>query len=108
MMRLRLVFIFCIGSQIANETAQVLSKVVQSVEKTANLVAGISTWSNERAAGITQINQGIGLVSNVVQTNSATAEESAAAGKELSSQAEALEQMVGKFALKNGVKSEEK
>jgi methyl-accepting chemotaxis protein len=41
-------------------------------------------------------------VSEVVQTNSATAEESAAASEELSGQAALLSEMVAKFKLKKG------
>ncbi|MBU4539804.1 hypothetical protein [uncultured Acetobacterium sp.] len=43
---------------------------------------------------------GIEQVSQVVQTNSATAEESAASSEELSGQAELLMKMVGEFKLK--------
>lgn len=49
---------------------------------------------------IAQITQGIEQVSSVVQTNSATAEESAAASQELSGQAEMLKQMVGAFKIR--------
>lgn len=45
---------------------------------------------------------GIEQVSQVVQNNSATAEQSAAASEELSSQAELLKQMVGQFKIKKG------
>lgn len=38
----------------------------------------------------------------MVQSNSATAEESAAASEELSSQAQILKDLVGKFTLKDG------
>ena len=44
---------------------------------------------------------GLDQVSQVVQSNSATAEESAAASQELSGQAEILKEMVGAFKLKN-------
>ena len=43
-------------------------------------------------------------VSQVVQNNSATAEESAAASEQLSSQAELLKQMVDHFKLKKSAK----
>ena len=46
---------------------------------------------------------GVGQVAQVVQSNSATAEESAAASEELSSQAEMLKEMVSKFKLSKGV-----
>ena len=51
--------------------------------------------------GIPEIS--IEQVSHVVQTNSATAEESAAASEELSGQAEMLKQMVGAFTIKTDV-----
>lgn len=44
---------------------------------------------------------GIDQISSVVQTNSATAEESAAASQELSSQAEKLDGLVSKFRLRD-------
>lgn len=43
---------------------------------------------------------GIDQISSVIQTNSATAEESAAASQELSSQAQLMREQVNKFHLK--------
>ncbi len=88
------------GTNIANDTALALNKIVDVVAKAASLVGEIAAASNEQATGITQVNQGIMQVSSVTQTNSATSEESAAASEELSSQAELLNEMVGKFRLK--------
>ena len=88
------------GTQIADETAVALNKIVEDVAKAADLVGDIAVASNEQATGIAQINQGIMQVSQVVQTNSATAEESAAASEELSSQAELLKSAVSKYTLK--------
>ncbi|WP_411678939.1 methyl-accepting chemotaxis protein [Clostridium thailandense] len=90
------------GTQIANNTAEALDKIVDGVAKAASLVGEIATASNEQASGIAQVNQGIMQVSEVTQSNSATAEESAAASEELSSQAEVLKGMVGRFQLKKG------
>ena len=47
---------------------------------------------------------GVDQISAVVQTNSATSEESAAASEELSSQAVMLKQMVGAFTLHDSSK----
>ena len=93
------------GTKIANETAVALNNIVEGVTQAANLVADIATASNEQATGIAQVNLGIEQVSQVVQTNSATAEESAAASEQLSGQAEILKEMVGKFSLKKGASS---
>ncbi|HWQ77671.1 MAG TPA: methyl-accepting chemotaxis protein [Anaerovoracaceae bacterium] len=89
-----------IGTKIANNTASALTKIVEVMEESANLVKEIASASNEQATGIAQINKGIEQVSQVVQNNSATAEESAAASEELSGQAELLKEMVRRFKLK--------
>lgn len=47
-----------------------------------------------------QLTVGMNQISAVVQTNSATAEESAAASEELSGQAGVLDDLVSKFRLK--------
>jgi methyl-accepting chemotaxis protein len=88
------------GTKIANETAGMLGKISEGIKKATVLVGNIASASNEQATAIAQIDKGISLVSTVVQTNSATAEESAASSEELSGQANMLMEMVGKFKLK--------
>jgi methyl-accepting chemotaxis protein len=88
------------GTKIANETAGALAAIVDGVEKAAELVGEIAAASSEQASAIAQVNRGIEQMSQVVQTNSATSEQAAAASEELSSQAQALKDMVGKFRLK--------
>ncbi|AKN31125.1 chemotaxis protein [Clostridium carboxidivorans P7] len=88
------------GTEIANDTAKALYEIVDGVSKVTTLIAEIAASSNEQDTGISQINLGLEQVSQVVQTNSATAEESAAASEELSSQAEILKDMVSKFKLR--------
>lgn len=90
------------GTKLANETADALNEIVDGVEKAAEIVGEIANASNEQAFAIAQVNKGIGQVSEVVQNNSATAEESAAASEELSGQAELLKEMVGRFRLNQG------
>lgn len=48
---------------------------------------------------------GLDQISAVVQTNSATSEQSAAASEELSSQAQLLDDLVGQFRLPGNVHS---
>lgn len=90
------------GTRIANATAQSLTEIVAGVAKMADLVGEIAEASNSQATGIAQINQGVSQVSQVTQSNTATAEEGAAASEELSGQAELLKTMVAKFKLKSG------
>ncbi|WP_050741741.1 methyl-accepting chemotaxis protein [Acetobacterium bakii] len=88
------------GTIIADNTGQSLNQMLTEIEKVANLVGNIAQASNDQATEIAEITQGIEQVSQVVQTNSATAEESAAASEELSGQAELLKEMVGAFKIK--------
>ncbi len=87
------------GTRIADSTAASLASIVTGVDKTVELVGQIAVASNEQATGIAQVNRGIDQLSDVVQTNSATAEEAAAASEELSGQAELLKSMVAQFKL---------
>lgn len=91
------------GTKIANDTANALNQIVTKVEKSVELIGNIVTASQTQTSNIEQINIGISQVSQVVQTNAATAEESAAASEELSSQAEQLKRVVGVFKTQNGV-----
>lgn len=88
------------GTKIANDTALALNQIVEGIAKAAGLVGDIAIASNEQASGIAQVNQAINQVAQVVQTNSSTSEESAAASEELSSQAELLKDLVNKYKLK--------
>lgn len=88
------------GTRIANDTAVAFNDIVDGIERVSYLVENIAGASNEQASGIEQINLGIEQVTKVVIQNSATAEESAAASEELSSQAEILKQMIGQFKLR--------
>lgn len=89
-----------VGTRIADETAVSLKEILAEIEKVTDLVKNIAQASSDQAREIEQINQGIDQVSMVVQTNSATAEQSAAASEELSGQAQMLKQMVGKFEIR--------
>lgn len=65
------------------------------------LINDIAFESDEQAQAINQINCGITQISDVVQSNSAIAEESAAASEELTLQVEILNKMIGKFKLRS-------
>jgi methyl-accepting chemotaxis protein len=89
------------GTQIANQTAVSLHQIVLDVTKSVDLMGEIAVASNEQAVGINQVNQEISQVAQVTQTNTATAEESAASSEALFNQAERLRNMVGRFRLKS-------
>lgn len=87
------------GTKIADETAASLLEVVEGTKAVTASINEIAEASNAQASSIAQVTQGIDQISSVVQTNSATAEESAAASEELSGQSQMLKQLIGKFKL---------
>ena len=89
------------GSAIVEETAALMNKVSEASMKVNELVNSIAEASKEQAASAGQVTIGIDQISGVVQTNSATAEESAAASQELSSQSAMLKDLIGSFRLRD-------
>jgi len=87
------------GTKIADETKESINSMVGSIRESVKLVDEISEASKEQADSIMQITLGIEQISAVVQTNSATAEESAAASQELSEQSNLLKELVEQFEL---------
>jgi methyl-accepting chemotaxis protein len=87
------------GTQIAQKTAAILHDVEEKARKANESIVKIEQASVEQAAAIEQIQQGLNQVSDVVQTNAATAEENSATSEEMSAQAATLREEVGKFKL---------
>lgn len=85
------------GRGIAAETAEALLRVAEYADKTREMISSISTASGKQADAIDQINIGLTQISSVVQTNSSTSEQSAAASSELSNEAEKLREMVAPY-----------
>lgn len=88
------------GTKIADETKKSIKLMVEGIRESVKLVDEITVESNKQADSIMQITLGVEQISAVVHTNSATAEESAAASEELSSQASILKELVEQFELK--------
>ena len=87
------------GADTARRTAHALKEIVAGVQSVSSLMAAIARASAEQAAGISDANETLANVDQVVQTNAATAEESAAAAQEMSAQGAALQQLVSRFNL---------
>nr|WP_314637002.1 methyl-accepting chemotaxis protein [uncultured Oribacterium sp.] len=88
------------GAKITEETAESLNSVSKSTEEVNTLIEKISSASSKDLEGITSLNQGLQQISSVVQANSATAEQSAAASEELTGQANKMNELVERFRLK--------
>ena len=86
-----------LGREIAKETAQSFHEILTTMEEVTNLVVNISEASKEQASSIVIINQGIEQVSEVVQKNSAMAEQSSAMSEKLYGEAASLTSMVADY-----------
>ncbi len=88
------------GTQIADATAKQLESVVAGAHEIIETINGIAADAQTQTEAVEQIQEQIGQISGVVQTNSSTAEESVATSQELSAQASVLRQLVQTFRLR--------
>lgn len=88
------------GSQIVNEVSQTLQKTLELVTKSNAAIGTIADAVRGEAVSIGQVTEGIGQISEVVQTNSASSQESAAVSTELFEQVRMLKEQTKKFKLK--------
>ncbi len=85
------------GRKIADATAKSLQIVEEKSDYVSDIIVRIAEASQNQALETERVLQGIDQVSNVVQINSGTAEESAAAAQELAAQAKVLSVMTGQY-----------
>jgi methyl-accepting chemotaxis protein len=82
------------GADISQRVAQHLQDILGKARQVDELVAEIAAASQEQSQGIGQINAAVSQMDKVTQANAAAAEQSAAAARELQSQADALRKVV--------------
>ena len=87
------------GSKIASATAESMKEVKSMSSQTADLITEIASASAEQNESIRQITTGVEQISQVIQTNSATAQETAASCEELSGQSKLLKDQVARFKI---------
>ncbi len=91
------------GTIISKQTEDVLDAAVSKSEIAAEMIEEISKASLNQAESVSQVLAGIEQISAIVQTNSATAEESAAASEELSGQAQVLKELIEEIKLNDSL-----
>ncbi|MDF2908738.1 MAG: mcpB [Herbinix sp.] len=94
------------GTMIAQETDESLTMIAEKISQVAKTIESISDMTTQQASAISQVKEGINQVVGTTQTNSATAQESAAASLELSSQAALLKSSVSRFELEDDAKKD--
>lgn len=85
------------GMVIADKTATQLKEVAENSRTITQEVSGIADALDSQTTAIHQINVGVDQINDVVQTNSATSEECAAASQEMSSEADNLRELIRKL-----------
>ncbi len=82
---------------LTGETAKEFQDIVEGIKQISESLGNINVACEEQASGIVQINQSTIQISNVIQNNSGTSEEVAAASEEIAGQAEVMRNEVAKF-----------
>lgn len=88
------------GSQLTDEVSKALDKTMELAQEAVAMMNKVAENIVTETNAIQQITEGTDQISSVVQTNSATAEESAAASEELSGQSQLLKEQVARFTLR--------
>lgn len=88
------------GTSLSEETRSALSMVVESAQKSTEMVERIAKSAVQQSQSLRQLTLGMEQIASVVQTNASTAEASAASARELNSEAEDLKISIQKFRLR--------
>jgi methyl-accepting chemotaxis protein len=85
--------------KVAERSGTLLSELVPSIRKTADLVQEVAAASQEQSAGVGQISRAMAQVDQVTQRNASAAEELSSTAEEMASQAESLQSLMSFFRL---------
>jgi len=88
--------------ELAEPAGLLLDEMVPGIRKTSDLVQEITAASQERAAGVGQINSAVGQLSQTTQQNASSSEELAANSEKMSAQAQQLHEAMGFFKITRG------
>lgn len=88
-----------VGNKAAERTEKVLVEVVEAIHQLADNSKGISETSVQQAESMGQADAGVTRIADIIQSNSATAEETSATSEELSAQATSMDEIVARFSL---------
>ncbi len=88
------------GNAITIKTAEALEQVMGGIKELAEGSKATSVQSGEQAETMVQVQLGVEQIAEVVQNNSASAEETSATSEELSAQSQNLKALVDHFVLR--------
>lgn len=87
------------GSTLVNQSGETLTDIVNSVEKVALMINDVTNAAMEQNSGIGQINQAITQMDSMTQQNAALVEETSAASRSMSEEANNMNSMISFFRL---------
>ncbi len=91
------------GGEVAGKVTASLERTSEANGRMTGILASVVEDVGSQTDAIMRVTDGIGQISSVVQTNSATSEQCAAASEELNSQATLLQQLLRAFHLRQEV-----
>lgn len=88
------------GNEITAKTTAAIETVIEGIKMLAVSTKEISQLSDSQAGAMKQLELGVEQIAEVIQNNSASAEETSATSQELSAQSTNLEDLVAQFKLR--------
>jgi methyl-accepting chemotaxis protein len=88
--------------KIAEQSGALLDQLIPSIKKTADLVEEVAAGSTEQASGVEQMNRAMGQVDQVTERNASSAEQLASTAEEMTTQAQALRDLVSVLHISHG------
>ena len=89
-----------VGNKVTKETNDAMQEVMAELDQIIQEVANIRTASDKQAVSVKNIKKGVEDINDVIQSNSAAAEETSATSEELSASATTLNELLEHFKLR--------
>ena len=89
-----------VGNKVTKETNDAMQEVMAELDQIIQEVANIRTASDRQAVSVSNIKKGVEDINDVIQSNSAAAEETSATSEELSASATTLNELLEHFKLR--------
>lgn len=89
------------GSSVTKETVEAMDQLSSYISNATEIIENVAEYGAQQSEMVSNISLDVDKITTVVQANSATAEQSAAASEELSGQASMLHDLVVEFKLTN-------
>lgn len=88
------------GSELVGRSGKTLEGIIKKVENVSTIVKEISTAAEEQSVGVSEVHKALESLQMLTQQNTAMVEEAAAAGEDLGSQANNLNELTQFFSTK--------